>query len=311
LCCEVWGLSNDLSFSAIIGRKRRTPPVFLRSQGPVTRSITQARNNLVSEPTMSSSSSSPADERLECLETIVANISSKFDQLLEDHRTNSENGSYNRNGGPRINRTGSGSKGSTVPKVTKLDFPRYCGDEDPTSWICRVEQFFEFHDTNEEEKLSLAAYHLDSDAQLWYQIFRGGRTEELTWDTLKEGLNARYGPTLYEDFFGDLSKLKQIRSVRDYQVQFERLLSRVGKLSLEHQLGCFISGLKDTIRIEVQASRPKSLIAAVGLARLYEAKQHDQRRGPLSETQKNPNLPPMPSSTLIRAKNPQIKKLTL
>jgi hypothetical protein len=84
----------------------------------------------------------------------------------------------------------------------------------------------------------------------------------------------------------------------------------VGKLSLEHKLGCFISGLKDTIRIEVQASRPASLTAAVGLARLYEAKQHDQRRGPLSETRKNSNLPPMPSSTLIRAKNPQIKKLT-
>jgi hypothetical protein len=45
LCCEVWGLSNDHNFSAIIGRKRRTPPVFLRSQGPVTRSITQARNS--------------------------------------------------------------------------------------------------------------------------------------------------------------------------------------------------------------------------------------------------------------------------
>ena len=92
---------------------------------------------------MSYSSSSPAEERLERLETIVANMSSKFDQLLQDRHTNTESGSYNRNEGPRINWTGSGSKGSTDPKVAKLDFPRYCGDEEardqPTlkwlSWI--------------------------------------------------------------------------------------------------------------------------------------------------------------------------------
>jgi hypothetical protein len=124
-------------------------------------------------------------------------------------------------------------------------------------------------------------------------LFKEGEAREVTWEGLKKGLHARYRPTMFEDFFGDLSKLKQEGSVRDYQAQFERLLSRVGRLSIEHQLGCFISGLKDTIRPEVQASRPTSLTAAVGLARLYKAKHQAQRRNPAQETKKTPHLPPM------------------
>jgi len=30
----------------------------------------------------------------------------------------------------------------------KLDFPRFNGEEDPTSWVCRAEQFFRFQGTH-------------------------------------------------------------------------------------------------------------------------------------------------------------------
>jgi len=46
----------------------------------------------------------------------------------------------------------------------------------PTSWIHRVEKFSEFLGTNKEERLPLAAYHLDDNAQLWYQLFVEGET---------------------------------------------------------------------------------------------------------------------------------------
>jgi hypothetical protein len=81
-----------------------------------------------------------------------------------------------------------------------------------------------------------------------------------------EGRYTRCGPTRFEDHFGDLTKLQQGGSVRDYQAEFERLLSRVEKLSTQHQLGCFVSGLKETIRIKVQAAKPTSLTEAIGLA---------------------------------------------
>jgi hypothetical protein len=98
---------------------------------------------------------------------------------------------------------------------------------------------------------------------MWYQLFR--ESEELvTWKKLKANLHTHYRLTPFEDPFGELTKLRQTRPVKNYQLQFEQLLSRVGKLSIQHQLSCFISGLKDTIRTEVQAARPTSVTKAIG-----------------------------------------------
>lgn len=119
--------------------------------------------------------------------------------------------------------------------------------------MCRAEQFFEFQNTPEEEKIPLAAYHLEGEAQLWYQLFKESE-EEPTWETMKDGLHARYGPMQFDDFFGDLTKLRQTGTVREYQSQYERLLSRAGRLAVTQQVGGFVSGLRDNIRAEVQAS---------------------------------------------------------
>jgi hypothetical protein len=89
---------------------------------------------------------------------------------------------------------------------------------------------------------------------------------------LKVALHIRYGPTVFEDHFGDLTKLQQVGTVRDYQFKFKQLLSKLGKLSILHQLGCFVSGLKEDLRIEVQALKPSTLAKAIGLARLYKAR---------------------------------------
>jgi hypothetical protein len=47
---------------------------------------------------------------------------------------------------------------------------------------------------------------------------------------LKVALDTRYGPTAFDDHFGDLIKLQQSSSVREYQLQFEWLLSQVARL---------------------------------------------------------------------------------
>jgi len=146
--------------------------------------------------------------------------------------------------------------------VAKLDFPKYNRMDDPTSWICRIEQYFNFKQIEEREKLLLATYHLDGESQMWYQLFKDSE-EVLTCESVKMTLHIRYGPTTFNDHFGDLMKLQQTRSVRDYKLQFEQLLSRVGQLFALHQLGCFVSGLKGTLRTEVRARRPKSVMEAI------------------------------------------------
>jgi len=58
--------------------------------------------------------------------------------------------------------------GSVNAKVARLKFPCYDGTEYPTSWVCQVDQYFEFQNTEKENKVMLTTYHLEGDAQLWY-----------------------------------------------------------------------------------------------------------------------------------------------
>ncbi|TXG64146.1 hypothetical protein EZV62_011140 [Acer yangbiense] len=149
------------------------------------------------------------------------------------------------NGGPSLP--------SYTPKLVKLDFPRFNGGEDPTSWLCRADQFFQFHATPEVERVALASFHL-------------------------EGLNARFSPTQFYDFFRELTKLQQVGFVRAYRTQFEKLLAKTGQLSQPQEVSCFVSGPKDSIKADVLAGEPSSLSAAISLARLYEARNMSQRK---------------------------------
>ena len=79
-----------------------------------------------------------------------------------------EEGSINRNRGPHGQDGAGYTGGLVVPKLAKLDFPRYGGLEDPTLWIFRAKQYFEFQGTSLEDQAKLAANHLEKDAQLWY-----------------------------------------------------------------------------------------------------------------------------------------------
>jgi hypothetical protein len=78
-------------------------------------------------------------------------------------------------------------RNSYTPKLAKMEFPKYKGVDDPTSWICRVKQFFEFKHTKEGDKLPMAAYHLKEEAQMWYQLFQDSE-ETITWESLKTTL---------------------------------------------------------------------------------------------------------------------------
>ncbi|KAH9763048.1 hypothetical protein KPL70_001041 [Citrus sinensis] len=136
-------------------------------------------------------------------------------------------------------------------KLVKLDFPRF--------------------------DVSLASFHLESDAQLWYQLLKQ-EAVYISWNEFKEWLHSRYGPNKFLDFFGELTKLQQSGSVEEYQSKFEKLLAKVEHLSQARQVSCFISGLCESIRIDVQTNRPDSLTSAIGLARLYEAREFSRRK---------------------------------
>ena len=109
---------------------------------------------------------------MEALTDAVAKMSRAMEsrgiRVDEDHSDdNRDHGSINQN-----RETGEGSRGihhgRLQTRFSRLDFPRF--DEDnPTGWIYKVEQFFHYQRTNDNEKVLLASFHLQDDALEWYQ----------------------------------------------------------------------------------------------------------------------------------------------
>lgn len=104
----------------------------------------------------------------------------------------------------------------------------------------------------------------------------------------------RFGPTEFDDPSESLHRLKQSTTVATYIESFERLSHRIENLPESFLLGCFVGGLKEEIRLEVKLKKPRTVVDAMGLARLVEEKMGLQRRFP--STTRVPSIQP-PSST--------------
>ncbi|KAK0605942.1 hypothetical protein LWI29_032451 [Acer saccharum] len=165
-------------------------------------------------------------------------------------------------------------------KLTKLEFPRFFGD-DPTEWFTRVDQFFEYQGTLASQKVSLASFHLEGEANQWWQWLRRSYKEEgkeVTWEIFQEELWARFGPTECEDFDEALSKVQQLGSLRDYQKEFEWLGNRVHRWTPKALVGTFMGGLKPEIADGIRMFKPKLLKEAISLGRMKDEQLIRQRK---------------------------------
>ncbi|XP_042501028.1 uncharacterized protein LOC122078897 [Macadamia integrifolia] len=158
----------------------------------------------------------------------------------------------------------------------RLDFPKFNG-EDPLGWIFRAEQFFEFNGTGEALRLSIASFHMEGKALQWYQ-WMNKQAQFPSWHCFTHALEARFGPTEYEDHQGALAKLFQTSTVLDYQEKIEALANRCHNLSTSFLVSCFISGLKPEIRCEVMSFQLTTLPQTMGLAKLQEAKLNELKK---------------------------------
>ncbi|KAJ1411038.1 Aspartic peptidase domain superfamily [Sesbania bispinosa] len=122
----------------------------------------------------------------------------------------------------------------------KIDFPRFDGSE-VLSWIFKAEQFFEFYDTPNDHRLTIAAVHLDKEVVPWFQMITRMQPFQ-SWKHFTKALELEFGPSQFEC------------------------------PSPDALLDCFISGLKPEIKRDVIAQSPLSLLKAVSLAKLYEEK---------------------------------------
>jgi hypothetical protein len=152
------------------------------------------------------------------------------------------------------------------PRLVKLEFPRFRGS-DPTPWVYRANQFFHYYQIPEEEKVLHASYHLDEEALIWFQDCEH---EIRNWNDFVRAVQMRFGPATYDDPMETLTKLRHTHSVVAYKGQFEALSNRIRNLSEAHKLSCFMSGLRDDVRLAVKMQGPRTLGEAYALAKIQE-----------------------------------------
>ena len=152
-------------------------------------------------------------------------------------------------------------------------------------------QFFDYQGTPKDDRIMVASFYLDGAALSWFQwMFRNGFIT--LWPALLQATESRFAPSIYDDPRGALFKLTQRGTVTEYLTEFEKLANRITSLSPSVLLSCFISGLSQEIRREVQAFQPASLPKATALARLQEDKINDLRKHT-----RTPFIHPSPNTT--------------
>ena len=112
-----------------------------------------------------------------------------------------------------------------------------------------------------------ASYHLDDEAFIWFQDCERSLD---SWETFVRAIQVRFGPSSYDDPMEALTKLKQTTIVAVYKSQFEMLSNRIRNLSESHKLSCFLSGLRDKVRLVVRMQNPRTLNATFRLAKIQE-----------------------------------------
>ncbi|KAJ8766111.1 hypothetical protein K2173_020627 [Erythroxylum novogranatense] len=106
------------------------------------------------------------------------------------------------------------------------------------------------------------------------------------WDEFSQQCNLRFGPPIRSNKLGELAKLRQTGTVADYQNKFEALVSRASTLTQHQKIQLYLSGLQDSIAVEVELQHPKDLVNAMSMSRLYERKLFP-RSSPVKDTRRH------------------------
>jgi len=151
----------------------------------------------------------------------------------------------------------------------KLYFPRFNGSN-ALEWIFKAEQFFTYYNILGAQCLNIVAVHMDVDVIPWFQMM-DKNTLFQSWVGFTRALELEFGPSPYEAP-QSLFKLNQLGFVQESHREFTVLANRVYGITPNALLDCFIDGLRSYIQRDVIAQEPTSMLCAVSLAKLYEAK---------------------------------------
>ncbi|GFI61096.1 hypothetical protein IMSAG049_00249 [Clostridiales bacterium] len=151
---------------------------------------------------------------------------------------------------------------------------------------------------------------MDLEALIWFQKAEEARVFS-DWKSFVPALHVRFGTSSYDDPMEVLTRMRQTSTMALYKAEFEAVSNRVKGLSPLHKLSCFLSGLRDEIRLSVRMLNPQSLNEAFGLAKIQEEYVWSSRKS-IKSHQKSGNtlILGLPKSNAVNQKY-QLRELLL
>lgn len=188
-------------------------------------------------------------------------------------------------------------------RLTKIGFPMFDGTK-KRKWVSRCEQFFDIDSTPAENKVKLAALHLEGKARQWHYNYMTERYGILpSWTDYVIAISERFSE-LFDDPLSELVALKQDDdSVEDFLDKFEELSTRI-TLTKAHALSIFLTNLNPHLAFHVRQFEVKNVLAAARIAKLHESAllhvPQKQSRAPFSPQQRSSSGSYTPKSPILQ-----------
>ncbi|PWA93151.1 retrotransposon gag domain, Retroviral aspartyl protease [Artemisia annua] len=178
----------------------------------------------------------------------------------------------------------------------KIDFPTF-SEGDPRGWILKAEKYFRYYNVPEEERVDVAAMHLEGDALDLYSWLSSDQNIEY-WEDLVRALQKNFGPAEFQNPDEHLCSIKQTGTIQEYRQEFAKRSSRVTNWPEHCLLGVFLNGLKDDLKADVRIHKPRTVYKAMSIAIEFESKVvHTKFGKSLPSSAKIESVPSKPIET--------------
>ena len=165
-------------------------------------------------------------------------------------------------------------------------------EEDIKLWIARLNNFLQYEVLNDRELIQIAVTFLEGAAFQWWtdtmhDIQMSGT--ELTWDLFVEKCVKRWGGiNIKEQTRVQLDQLRQVKSVAEYNNEFEKLIGRLDDDYANESLKIhqYIRGLKQHLRLHAAGKDFQTAQECMAAMTAYESVLNMEQRRFQSLTQR-------------------------
>ena len=152
-------------------------------------------------------------------------------------------------------------------KISKFTTPTFDGTNkiSARAWLQKLQTFFTLNPMKESDAIQFASLHLeDATYDWWYHgMTTQGHDQVTTFEDFSQRVIDRFDLKDDEEYFKELSKLKQTKSVNEYIEEFQKVAVMVPDMSEKRIVYLFLDGLEDSVKGLVKAFSPSTLQEAI------------------------------------------------